>query len=528
MKKQFKNVGNIGIVLDTDPFNLPEEAWSEGNNVRFKEGRIEKFLGHTSVFAATTATAQWAIPVLDGASYYWVYPSLTKCHVTDGATHFNITRQTTLTSATAIDKDYTGTATNRWNGGIISGIPVLNNGVDEPQMWSPVGTGNRLVPLTYNTANTWLGVNYTAKVVRPFKSFLIALDVNKAGSRYPHMVKWSDQADSGSVPASWDETDTTILAGEADLSDTNGYLVDCLPMGDTNIIYKEDCVWGQDLISTSEVFKFYKLPLPFGLMAINCVAEVEGKHVVLTNNDVVIHDGHNFESILDTKMRRALFDNIDSTNYKTSFVSPNYPKNEVWICYPTSGQTLPDTAIVWNYKENTLTQRDVPSIPFMAWGIVNTTTQAVYWTEYSATAFIWQAVEQAWGERNFDAFELANLFTSGTQFYKVDLGGTFGGTDVIAYAQKESLDFGDPFMVKRVKRIYPRLEGVDTVTISIGTQMKKTDAITWTNYTFDPTTDEKLDVRNSGRFLSFKFNVTGSNAWTLHSFDVEFEPGGYN
>jgi len=526
MKKQFRNVGQIGIVLDTDPFNLNPDAWSEGNNVRFKEGRIEKMLGQTSVFAATTATAQWAMPVLDGANYFWVYPSLTKCHVTDGGSHFNITRQTTLTSATVVDVNYTGTATDRWNGGVISGIPVLTNGVDVPQMWNPINTGGSLTALTYNTANTWAGVSYTAKVIRPFKQFLVALDINKSGTRYPHMVKWSDQADSGAVPASWDETDTTILAGEVDLSDTNGYLVDCLPMGDTNIIYKEDCTWGMDLINTSEVFKFYKLFSQSGLLAVNCVAEIEGRHVCLTSNDVVIHDGRSMESILDKKMRRALFNDIDATNYKTSYVAPNYPQNEIWICYPSSGSTLPDKAIVWNYRDNTTSIRDIPSSPFMSWGIVNVTAQSKYWVDY--TAQTWDTFTSPWGEVSFNAVELASLISSGAQFYKVDLGDTFGGTNMTAYIQKESLDFDEPFTVKRIKRVYPQIESAGTLTISIGTQMKKTDGISWTNYTFDPSTDEKLDVRESGRFISIKIASSGSSPWTFHSFDIEYESGGRN
>ena len=44
----------------------------------------------------------------------------------------------------------------------------------------------------------------------PVQNYLIALDLTKSGTRYPHMVKWSAAADPGTVPASWDETDRRL------------------------------------------------------------------------------------------------------------------------------------------------------------------------------------------------------------------------------------------------------------------------------------------------------------------------------
>ena len=48
-------------------------------------------------------------------------------------------------------------------------------------------------------------------------------------------------------------------------------------------------------------------------------------------------------------------------------------KNEVWICFPATGASggYPDTALIWNYIENTWATRDLPSVNYIAKGLVN-------------------------------------------------------------------------------------------------------------------------------------------------------------
>ena len=43
------NLGQVGIVKDIAPFQLPPNAWSDGNNIRVEHGAIIKSPGYSSV-----------------------------------------------------------------------------------------------------------------------------------------------------------------------------------------------------------------------------------------------------------------------------------------------------------------------------------------------------------------------------------------------------------------------------------------------------------------------------------------------
>ena len=45
------NVGEIGIVKDINPWELPPNVWSDGNNVRSEHGAILKSPGYADVMA---------------------------------------------------------------------------------------------------------------------------------------------------------------------------------------------------------------------------------------------------------------------------------------------------------------------------------------------------------------------------------------------------------------------------------------------------------------------------------------------
>ena len=44
-------VGEVGIVKETSPWQLPPNVWSDGNNVKTEEGSIKKTPGYSEVMA---------------------------------------------------------------------------------------------------------------------------------------------------------------------------------------------------------------------------------------------------------------------------------------------------------------------------------------------------------------------------------------------------------------------------------------------------------------------------------------------
>jgi hypothetical protein len=580
MLKSLKNLGKTGIIRDTDPRSLPEGAWTDGLNVRFLDNDVEKSKGEIEVYTAPAVTPYWLLPVQTESDFYWIYPSLTKCYVTDGTTNTNITREkaTAITAASVAnpsvitaaahgitegdtvvitgdttatptingahvassvttntftipvnvtvagtngtvtaDTNYAADAGIGWNGGILGSVPIVNNGVDSPQMWTPADTTQRLQSLTWSSGTTWESESKIARVIRPFKQFLVALDTQEGATRYRQRIRWSHPADSGSVPSTWDEADTTKDAGVHDLEEGGGSVIDCLPLGDTNVIYKDNKTIGMQFIGGQFVFRFYNIFDETGILTRRCVKSFDGKHFVVTKGDVIVHDGNTFESVINHRMKRDLFALIDATNYDRTFVSPNYQKNEMWICFPKTGSSFADMAFIWNYKDNTWTVRDLPDVKHIGYGLVDQ-SGADTWDTITDT---WDSVDRAWGELAYSPANIKNLMAGATKFYMADNTEQSDGTNITAYVERIGLDFGDPDRLKRITRIWPRIECTGDITVRVGSQMVSTDGITWKAYTYS-VGDDKIDCDATGRFIGIRVESSTNVGWSVKDLDFEY------
>jgi hypothetical protein len=514
-------VGDIGIIRDVKPHELPPTAWSNGLNVRFEDGFVAKTSGDVAVFGSTSVAPYGIMPVPLRSLYYWLYMGLTKVYVYDGTSHTNITRQTALA-----DVNYTGTADNLWTGGVLGGVPVLNNGVDVPQMWLPATVGTKLAALSNWPAAT------TAEVLRIYKQFLLALDVTKSGTRYPTTLKWSHPADPGTVPVSWDETDPTKDCGEYTFSETGDWLVDCAPLRDSIIVYKEATTWSMQYIGGVDIFRFSKLFDSFGAAAKNCAVEfTPGKHIVLTQGDIVVHDGNSAESILAKKWRTWLASNINGGS-KYHHIVVQYNKEEVWCCVATGSNTFCNYALIWNWRTLAITLRELPNISQMESGIVTlatTTTDSLTWADST----------EAWaGARLYQSGEAKLLMAcpEALLIRRLDYTETFNGTTIAASVERTGIGIPlkqslppDFTAMKFCRNIWPRIEGTigGVVNVEIGTQSNIGADTVWQTakpYTIGYST--KIDCLASGRLLGIRFSSDTDITWKLHGYELDVDFGG--
>ena len=89
-----ENVGEVGIVKDINPWQLPPNVWSDGNNVRVEHGAIVKSPGYAEVMATCPVTPYHIVQLKYGTEAYWVIASLTSIRVykTSNETWYDITR----------------------------------------------------------------------------------------------------------------------------------------------------------------------------------------------------------------------------------------------------------------------------------------------------------------------------------------------------------------------------------------------------------------------------------------------------
>jgi len=508
----FTATGSIGVIKDKPSHGLPKDAWSDAVNVRFNDGYAEKSLGYSAPFGTPGTAPYYAIPFQSSSLFYWIYAGLTSVYLTEGLTHSDITRASGAYNATADDN---------WTGGILGGIPIINNGFDAPQMLFPAAAGNLLSDLANWPSNTIAGV------IKPFKNYLVALNMIEDGQAYPYVIRWCHPADPGTVPISWDYTDPTIDAGRRGLSEGGGYLIDGGALRDSFIIYRESSTWIMNIIGGNFIMSTRQIFPSSGIFAKRCFAEFEGKHCVLTSDDLIVHDGVSYSSVLDSVYRDTLFTELNAaTNNKRTYLSKNYSKNEIWVCYPTGSDEFPTKALVWNYRHNTVGFRTLPGSAHIAFDVVDPQTTAT-WDSDSDT---WDSDSSKWDVKQYNPAKRAMLMcdTANTKLYKMDDTNQNDGVSFTATLERTELQLaGDFDTITHISRIYPKFTGSGTVTVYVGGQNVLGEAVTYdSGQTFTIGTDYKLDVRQSWRLPAVKIESTGDVSWKLHGFDLDVDAAG--
>lgn len=517
--------GGVGLILDIEPSELPVNAWSSVENVRFYAKSAQVMQGDAEI-ASTLEQIEYGIPVQSqaGVGASWLLVSDTKAWALSGQAVTDVTP-----AATPV---ISGTYLN-WTGGTLSTLAFLCNGLQTPWVWLDNNPGTPMVELPNWPAST------RAKCLRSFKQYLVALNITKIAGSYPTMVKWSHPADPGAVPSSWDEADPTKDAGEFPLAETPGACVDSVSMRDVNIIYKTDSVWGMQYIGGVFIFRFYKIFGNFGIPLKNCAVEyISGKHFVFTGTDLLIHDGNSNRSVATERVKSVL-KTISAQQLQTCYVVSHTARDEVWFCYRAAddGVLAADTALCWNHLDETWSKRVLSDYRYIGVGIVEPrATGTLLWETASTT---WEEAGIVWGEYAvIPAFR--RLLGLGT--LKLDwVDGLISG---MPSAFLERTYVGVPMKTgsppdlstnKFVRRVWPRFKGPEGLQLKItfGTANTTGKPIIWRSpQTFTIGVSEKLDLTLTGKMLAVRIETHPASPvqgiWSYHGLDIDILPVGEN
>lgn len=497
--------GAAGIVADESAQELPDGAWSSGENVRFEHGYATRVAGHVAALNTPLAQARHITHYSSALGSFWVHATLTGTFADDGTTKTDI-------SGTA----WTGDADDAFTSTVLGGVLYINNGADVPGYWGGDVSSN--VTDLPGWDSTW-----RANALRSFKANLIALNVTKGTDKYPSMVKWSDSTEPGQVPLSWDHTDPEGDARELDLAESSDAVVDGQPMGDVFVVYKDRSMYGLQATGGNDIFRYFRLPGDHGILAANCCASFPGGHVVLTPSDVVTHNGAGPQSILTGRMRRWLFSRIDGVAFRRSFVVHNPARSEVWVCFPDNGDTTCTKALIWNYVGNTFGVRDLPGVTAADCGPLDSTAS----NTWAGDTDPWATDTTTWNQIDISQAD-RRMLMSGSALYLMDQSTEFAGTSFESRLERTGLALGEPSRVKLLRAVYPRIDAPTgtVVQIQAGAANDPERAPAWSapvTYTVGST--YKADMFADGRFAQGRFlalRITGtSGRWRIKSLDVD-------
>lgn len=519
-RQEIKNP--VGILTDPNPSDLPPASWSEGRNVRFKNGKVMKSQGHDPVFGKLPGdrSPRFAMPYLSDMTPFWFVASRDKIYRTEGTVYLDVSR---------VGDGYNAGQANPWNGGFLSGVAILNNGYDVPQYVTTFG-GNEFKDLPnmweVDTAGDPVDVSkvWRAKVIRPFKNYLVALNITKNSVQQPTVVKWSSPADPGNIPYTWDEGDPTNDAGENPLADTAGAIVDGKKLRDQFIIYKEDSVYTMRYVGGVYVFQFQQLFDDVGMISPNCAAEFDGKHFVVGQGDVYVHNGVQKRSVIDGKVKNYLFNAIKAGSNYSVFVVPDYSNTEMWVCFQSTAESVTDgfcdRAAIWNWADDTWTFRDLPQVVYGTYGVVDP-REPDNWNEDNR---VWDTDTTVWGNATYNPAKNKILLVSSYNKATYVLGDTslFGSEPFTSTVLRSDLYGGDDLHIKNVTSITPHIRGNGVCQVYVGASMLQDSSARWQGpYPYVIGRDHKVDCRVSGRYIGIRFDFDSEGEWELNGYTIE-------
>jgi hypothetical protein len=376
-----------------------------------------------------------------------------------------------------------------------------------------------------------------AKVIRSFAPYLVAFNLTDSTfpvPQLPHTIAWSHPSDPGSLPSSWDYSDPTKDAGRKDLDDVNsGIIIDALPLRGVMYVYKENSTWRMSQIGGRFIFDFKTLFDTSGILTHRCVALTgDGqRHVVVTQDDMIWHNGSRVVSILDRRQRTKLFAEMDTVNFYNSFLFCNPLQSEMWFCYPTSGNIQPNKALIWNDKEGGETGviSFADGITFRNAGTGNIQEDSEERWSTNPTSS-WAEQTEPWSV--FSRRRTLVLSPDNNKFYNLDRGLTRDGVEFTTTLRRDALSMigrkrngewiVDMKQKKMFQRLWPKMQG-GPVNIRIGVQDTVNGPTTWQALkAFDPATMLAYDVRPlSGALMGFEISGPGATSWRIDGYKME-------
>jgi hypothetical protein len=204
-----------------------------------------------------------------------------------------------------------------------------------------------------------------------------------------------------------------------------------------------------------------------------------------------------------------------------AFAFKNPFLNEVFICYPQAGSSIPNKALVWNYKDRTVSYRDLPNTHHANFGPVDGSLGDTWDSDSDP----WNSDLTLWNGPDFTPNTTRVLMASENQrLYLLDTSASYDGVKPTWYLERVGLSFGTPEVRKLVRGIRLRVTGAvgDTITVKIGSSDDPyTDPTYSSAITHTIGTTVSCDTFVSGRYIAVRIESGSAYFARLDSYDLD-------
>lgn len=498
MKKTLRPSG--GHILDIDSLEISDNYLSLAQNVHTRKGFPSRINGRRVAYPDVTTEKLHLLNLSLNTFNWWMAFGPDNIEAAESSNLHDISYPGQLTVAN----------TYEWVSTLLNGIPVFTNGKNPLLFWNGEGT------TAADEVPDW-PAGTVCKAVVAFKFHLFALNIDGPSGVFENMLLWSDAAEPGALPQSWTPAPSNE-AGSAIIADTPGRCIIGRPLGSQLMIYKPTSVFAVEYIGQQpdNIFAVRPINRSLGTLSPHTVLDMGTRHLVVGNDDIVLTDGVNEQSIADGRIKQYLSNSIDEVNAQNSFAIRDLNRREVWVCVPESGSQFATVAHIWDEKRNTWTTRDLSNVRYGTTGFVLDTTPSDVWDN---AVGVWDDDIQLWNASSDGAIprvitaEVDNLY----------LEDTTDATIVTARITKTDIDFGDATLFKMTRRVW--IEGSGAGLPEVRFRLGKRDStdenepIEWGPFVDRQPNGAPYEI--NGVFIAIEIESNGSILWTITRIIIE-------
>lgn len=491
-KKQAKVIVPVdgGVQKTLPSWLIKDSQWSDGNNIRFGQGYIEK-VGGWQRFMATQLDG----PVKYVDNYYKYNGNSYLLFFTDKSFYqYDVTNKTAVKIGAynnPVGVPVSATCAQDWY--------VFTAASDNIMYWD--GTTYAPLPGT----NDCIGgvTSLRAKCVCAFNQFLIVGGTIENGVECPQRIRWSRLGDI----TKWkNDANGNGEAGYADLTDGVDWIQAIVPFANYLVVYKERSIQVLSYVGPDLIWDKRPAILGVGLLAPGAIADLGDEHIFIGSDNIYSFDLVQLKTVGDD-ISRWFYTilNPSKSHVITGFTIEE--KSEIWFafCSVSNSTDTPDMALVYNYDTNAWSIRDMP---FGCFGFYEVQAD----DSWNAAQGTWDSDTVPWDINTSMANAPINLAGGSDGYIYVFGDNSKDGADISCYAQSKLFDLGSPYALKRVMRIQLMVsrQGPFNLQVSIGTADNVDETIKWYgpyNMNLDVTKPPWIDVDITGRYFCVKFGT---------------------
>ena len=176
--------------------------------------------------------------------------------------------------------------------------------------------------------------------------FVFAFGCNELGDtvQNPMLIRWSDQESA----ADWTPA-ATGQAGSIQLSD-GSELITCLQTRQEIIVWTDSALYSVQYVGVPAVWSTQLLASNISIYSQNSAAVASGVVYWMGVDKFYKYDGR--VQTLRCDLRQYIFSDINQSQNQQVFTGTNEGFNEVWWYYCSTGSTVVDKYVVYNYAED--------------------------------------------------------------------------------------------------------------------------------------------------------------------------------